>query len=166
MSDVAQQDGPPPGAPVRSVATAPRWMKWLLVASLALNLLIIGIVAGAALRFDRGGRGGKLTERIERFARQLPPERRDRVLNIVESRMPEIRSLFDEAKDARRQLTSLVASDEFEPAAFAKQSEATEQAYGRLRNRLTGVLGELSAQLNAEERRELLQYWRRRGRRR
>ncbi|MEK0162821.1 periplasmic heavy metal sensor [Phaeobacter sp. A36a-5a] len=31
-----------------------RWMRWLLIASLALNLVIVGIVGGAAWRFAGG----------------------------------------------------------------------------------------------------------------
>jgi uncharacterized membrane protein len=37
----------------------PRWVKILLVASLALNLLVAGLVLGAALGHDRDQRGGR-----------------------------------------------------------------------------------------------------------
>ncbi|WP_435258012.1 periplasmic heavy metal sensor [Thioclava sp. FR2] len=53
MSD---QQTPPPAdtAPV-SARRAPTWMKLLLAASLAINLGIVGVVTGAALKFHRGG---------------------------------------------------------------------------------------------------------------
>ncbi|WP_226622925.1 periplasmic heavy metal sensor [Alloyangia pacifica] len=40
--------------PVRS----PRWMRWLLLASLALNLAVVGVVAGGLLRHGGPERGG------------------------------------------------------------------------------------------------------------
>lgn len=40
----------------RDRARAPRWMRWALVVSLALNLAVMGMIAGAMLR--HGGPGG------------------------------------------------------------------------------------------------------------
>ena len=52
MSDVQT----PPSADTAPVSArrAPTWMKLLLAASLAINLGIVGVVTGAALKFQRG----------------------------------------------------------------------------------------------------------------
>ena len=42
-----------PGTSAGPASSGGRWMKIALVVSLALNLLVVGIVAGAALRHDR-----------------------------------------------------------------------------------------------------------------
>ncbi|MFT5364006.1 MAG: putative membrane protein, partial [Dinoroseobacter sp.] len=49
MSDATPQT--PEGLPPR----APRWMKIALVVSLAINLAVIGLVAGAAVNFRKDG---------------------------------------------------------------------------------------------------------------
>lgn len=166
MSELPSQASQAPQQQTRSFATAPRWMKWLLAASLAVNLLIVGVAIGAALRFQGWRGGGGLADRIERFAQQLPAERRDAVLEIIRTRSPEIRSLAQEARAARRELASLIENETFDPVAFSRQGKVTEEAYGQLRGQMTSVLGDIASRLSAEERRELLRYWRRRGWRR
>lgn len=49
--------GKPAGAP-SATASAPRWMRIALVLSLAVNLLVAGIVAGMIVTGGPGGRGG------------------------------------------------------------------------------------------------------------
>ncbi len=61
-----------------AAAPSPRWMRWLLVASLSANLLVVGLVAGAVLRHgDPRSRGmpaditfGPLTQALTREDRR------------------------------------------------------------------------------------------------
>jgi uncharacterized membrane protein len=73
MDERASPPLPPAAAP--AVAASPRWMRVLLVVSLALNLLIAGAVAGLALR---GGPTPAATREVSfgPFAAALSPEDR------------------------------------------------------------------------------------------
>lgn len=69
---------PDPGLPAGG--PGPRWIRWLLVASLAFNLAVLGVMGGAALRFRGAGMHatavrdlslGQFTEALSRQDREV-----------------------------------------------------------------------------------------------
>lgn len=62
-----------------------RWMRWLLVASLALNLLVAGVLLGDALRGGTGQHGRPVALTLGPFARALGEEDRRAILDALEA---------------------------------------------------------------------------------
>ncbi|MEM7774192.1 MAG: periplasmic heavy metal sensor [Pseudomonadota bacterium] len=141
---------------------APRWMKWLLIVSLSINLLIAGFAIGAAWRFRHGP--PNVIERIKRFAHSLPTDRRDAVLSTIETRRATFRELRRELRRARRALGETVAADAFNAAAYQERFDAFKRAQSQLSDHVGGTFGEIAAVLTVEQRRKLLRYWRHRRR--
>ena len=113
-----------------------RGLRWLLIVSLALNLLVAGLVVGALAR--HGGPGGRPRPAelsLGPFARALEPEDRRAVLRSLGDR-PDLRPPGREERAAH--FAEVVAALRAEPfdqpraaAALAEQSErvaAVEQA--------------------------------------
>jgi uncharacterized membrane protein len=119
-------DNPPPPA----VPGAPRWMRVLLGLSLALNLLILGAVAGVALR---GGPGPQAVRDLGfgPFAAALSPEDRAALRRAwMASGGGEGRRA---ARAEMRGLLDLLRADPFDAAAFsAHLARGSERMAGRL----------------------------------
>lgn len=108
----------------------PRRMKWLLIGSLALNLAIVGLLAGAFLRHDgsahRDARGPGGTAFGQPYLRALPDKARREIFRIVRA--------SEEVPDraARRarydDVIAELRADPFDPAALEKT--VSEQAAG------------------------------------
>ena len=94
-----------------------RWVRWLLIGSLALNLIVVGVVAGAAWRFAGHGRdGGKAPPPIGALLyRDLDRDTRNALRSAVEGDHESFR--------ARRMaevvtVVTLLRADPFDPAAL------------------------------------------------
>lgn len=158
MSDNVTPVGSPPPARPR----APRWMWWLLTASLAANLLIVGFAIGAAWRFHGYGPRGGLDARIERFVMTLPSDRRDPILNILKKSRQDIRELRVKIRTARRELAGAVRAETFDINAYRAHQNDLRTASGQLAETIGVTIGDVAQKLNAEERRRFLRVWRRR----
>jgi uncharacterized membrane protein len=119
-------DNPPPAA----APGAPRWMRILLVVSLALNLLILGAAAGMILR---GGPGPQAVRDLGfgPFAAALSPEDRAALRQAwVASGGGEGRRA---TRDEMRRLLDLLRADPFDAAALsAHVARGSERMAGRL----------------------------------
>lgn len=124
---------PPPPAPART----PLWMRLVLVASLAFNLLVIGMVGGAVLS---GGGPGAAREAARDFggmpfARALGPEDRRALMRDLGRE----RGALRESRDALRQrfvsLLAVLRADDFDRDAL-DAIVADQRAAGEARQRL------------------------------
>ncbi len=113
----------------------PRWLWALLILSLALNLLIIGIIGGSLWAVRRGGYWDAplFMERTHRFMRGLPDERRAQVRAIFAQYQPQLQPYWRDVRAARVRIGQLVergyTPEEFEAALndlFAKEAKARE----------------------------------------
>lgn len=127
------------------------WARILLVASLALNLLVAGIVAGAVLSGGGKDRGGE--RRAERslpigpYSRAFSKDDRAELRRAFEERKP----WFDDRRDAMRgfaqELAQVVRAAPFDPAALrdvldrqsALQSAIRSEGHSILTERLTAM---------------------------
>ena len=83
----------------------PVWVKLLMVASLTLNLVVVGLVIGQQLRPPPEIRSDWVLEIV-------PPELRDQVETIIANDRPKLNALAREQLDLREQLLDyLMASD-------------------------------------------------------
>lgn len=155
MTDPGLNSGP---AAVRSSS----WLKWLLVASLAVNLLVIGSAAGFKFFGHRGhkpgDRGGE-DFGILGYARTLEPDRRAAVRKIVKASRPNFVSLRDDIRKARIDAGNALVTEPFDKekvrAAMGKIGEAEQ------RLKAVGISTFLDAaeQLTPAERTGLLEFW-------
>jgi uncharacterized membrane protein len=149
---------------------APRWMAGALLASLALNLLVLGLAAGAAWHV-RGGQqamgGGNLLGNLLAFSQTLPAPRRSELAAVVRDprQQPELRAQRQEVRMARREVMRLFTADPFDLAAFRAAEARAAEIEGRMRNVADGMAADLAKQLTSTERAAFLK-WReqRRGR--
>lgn len=132
----------------------PRWLRWLLAASLALNLLVLGLVVGDALRDGRPGGGLRPTEMaLGPFARALADEDRRAILSDLRGR-PELAPLGRGERGAA--FAGILAAVRAEPfdearlrAAMAEQSERVEAAQRAVQDAVAARLASLPPQERA-----------------
>lgn len=98
-----------------AVRRAPRWMKILLTGSLAVNLLVVGVVAGAAWRFSKAPQGGGGPR--DGFAVIAALERDDRRAVLKELRQ-EGRQARAQARDDMARLLDVLRSPTLDPDAL------------------------------------------------
>ena len=142
----------------RGWRSAPRWMKLLLVVSLALNLGVAGLVGGHALRawHDRpygdveGAEG--LDRRQARLLAMVPEGHRDAARQVLVGQQDEVERARDEMREAHMALIEAIRKDPLEPErleqALARRHEASG-AYWRIGSE---QLVEIARRLDAGER--------------
>jgi uncharacterized membrane protein len=118
---------------------APRWMKVILVISLALNLLIFGAIGarfafGPAFGPSRGlGAPGVMLMEGRRMMRKLPPQRRRALREIFRMHRMELREHRRKIAKARASLARQMAQDKLDMAAYkaelVKMQQAEAQGY-------------------------------------
>lgn len=156
MTDAAQPVGP---------ARRRRWMWVLLVASLALNALLIGVVVRGLwiARANIVMTGGSIERALPAFVASLPPERREALGRAQLTERPAfIRPLRGELRRARAEATRLFLADPFDKAAFVAAQARLLEAEAKLRSAIFDLLPEMGERLTVEERRAYLR-WRGHG---
>lgn len=143
----------PPPPPRPTAAGSPRWMRGLLVASLALNLLILGLVAGAVLH--KGPRGphprpGEIA--LGPVAQALAPADRAAILRDLRGR--EDLRIFGprERAAAFAGLGAALRADPFDAAAVEAALLAQTERLDRAEAAVRAVLLERFAAMDAAER--------------
>jgi uncharacterized membrane protein len=138
---------------------SPRALRWALVASLALNVLIIGTVAGT-LCFSRFGPGPghwgqKGTGFLFGFARTLPRERSDMIRQRLADSKPNMETLRKGIRDARLEVRAALTAEPFDQAKLKAALEGVVQAEVNEQRAKVAVFGDTVGQLTPEERRQL-----------
>lgn len=139
---------------------APRWMWVVLVASLGLNLLVVGAVASAAWHFHNRGFQGRLSGYLD----TLPPERSGTLKGIIAQSRESLQPLREEIRQARREAAQLFAADPLDTEALAAAHARLTDAQVRIRQAYGQLMMELGQTMTAEERRGFVE-WRERRRR-
>jgi len=150
--------------PATPPASARGW-RWLLVASLALNLLFIGGLGALWLKGPPGpGHWGpsQTAFGLMRFSRELPPERRDAVRRHLKEARQDLKALRAEVRDARSKASAVLASPDYTPEAMQAALAAVAAADNRVRDSGTSALMKSIGELTAEERQKLAAAWNRR----
>lgn len=136
--------------------------RWLLIASLALNLLFIGGVA--ALWFKGppgpGHRGPSQTAfGIMMFSRDLPPDRRDAVRQHLKEARQDLKNLKADLRLARQKAADVLASTSYTPEQLKTALDAIALAENRMRDTGTAALLKSIGELTPEERQKLAAAW-------
>ncbi|MFM9939076.1 MAG: periplasmic heavy metal sensor [Hyphomicrobiaceae bacterium] len=149
-------DAPVAGADLAKRAV-PRWMKWLLIASLAFNVLIIGAIASRAWHGARGGFAGPgagMGPSIGVFTARLSSERRQAVWAAIREERQALRPLREEARTARQAVRAALAAEPFDGRQLAEAQTRLLEAEVKVRAASQRLIGSIAAVLNADERRQ------------
>lgn len=146
-----------------------KWVWPVLIASVALNLLILGAVGGFFLR-HKGGFGRLHGGSLLSYARHLPAERRQDFDELIAQKRKELRALRRAVRQARRDAAATLTSEAFDKAGFAAALDRQLQEEVKLRRTANEASVLIGSKLSPAERREYIAWrkhrWRRRWERR
>lgn len=140
-------------APERS---APRWMRYTLVASLALNLLIVGALGAAAWRFRFGPPGpiamSAASGTLLGFAASLAPERRMQIWHDTAEHRHALRPLRTDLRQRREAIQAALVAEPFDAARFAVAQAGALEIEIRAREEAQKLYLAIARRLSPEER--------------
>ena len=146
-----------------------RGLKWALGLSLALNLVIVGFLAGAVLRHagdDRKDRGPTLQSYGAPFVRALPRDAKHKLRAALRKELPS-------RQDRRRlyeKLLETLRADDFDAEAardvFATQTDAAQSVQERAQNAWIALVSDMTVAERAAVADRLEETLKRRGKKR
>jgi uncharacterized membrane protein len=116
-----------------AVRRTPRWMLVALFVSLALNLIVVGSVAGAVWRFRTPPPwAAAVTPNLLGYASTLPLDRRKHIWDLTVEERGHIRPFRREVRAMREETIKALVTEPFDRAKFlaaqARQAEAENHA--------------------------------------
>jgi uncharacterized membrane protein len=148
-----REPGGPPGA-------KPRWLYAGMIASLALNVLLIGGVGAAVWRHGhRGGPGRGNDFGLMGFIKDLPADRQSIVTSDVANARETLRPLRRALREAWSESSAALTADPFDKDKLRAAMARLVEAETRLKTAISTALGDTAEKLTAGERRAL-QAWR------
>ena len=141
----------------------PRWGWLLMIASLAVNLFVLGTVLRAIgpARFSQasGGAGG-LAGNLLAYAKDLPGHRRDAIRGALSADRPfaSLRPLRQEIRAARREAGQLFRADPFDRAAFLAAEARVQAAEAQLRKAMAEQAADIASRMTPAERSGFLKW--------
>jgi len=145
-------------APV--VRRAPRWLLVVLFASLAVNLVIVGSVAGAVWR-HRGppAWAGVVIPNLLGYASTFPPERRRQIWELTRDERSRIRPFRREVRAAREETIKALVAEPFDRQRFLAAQAKQAEAENRARVAVQDLYVKIADNLTADER-QAFAHWR------
>jgi len=139
--------------------------RWLLIGSLALNLVFVGGFAALWFKGPPGhGRGGasQTAFGLMKFSRDLSPERRDAVRKHLKDARPALKAGQADLRLARAKAAEVLGSATYTAEAMRSALDAVAATDNQLRNMGTDALMKAIGELTPEDRQTLAQSWTRR----
>ncbi len=140
-----------------------RGWRWLLVVSLALNLLVAGAVAGLWIKGPPHGAphwgATPTTFGLMRFSRDLPLERRQKVRGHLREAYKSLRPLRDEMRAARRRAAEALGAPDFSKEKLQAAMDGIGAAETRIRQTGVDALIKGIGELEPVERQKLSEAW-------
>jgi uncharacterized membrane protein len=141
-------------------------LKYGLIASLALNLAIIGALAGNMLGHGRhppprSGHGEDFG--MMGLTRVLPEDRRKEMRKMLRADRENLRPLMDEVRSARRAAADKLAAEPFERAALEAAIATVAEKERALRQSAVSAFIGHAETLKPEERVKLADWWRKKS---
>lgn len=142
------------GTPKASSARrAPRWMQVALVLSLALNLVIIGSVAGAVWRFRKPPPwASAVTPNLLGYASSLPAQRRKQMWDATTQERSHIRPFRREVRAARDETVKTLTAEPYDRQKFLAAQARQAEAESRARQAVQDLYVKIADSLTPEER--------------
>jgi uncharacterized membrane protein len=155
----------PPASVTATVAPRPR-RRWLLIASLAFNILLVGLIGGAVWRGVRDGGAGPAgvaarsgaPGQMFAFIASLPPDRRAAIIRDARLARGEVRVLRQHVREAQRDRIAALTAEPFDPQRLTDAQNRLDNAEARLRQILTLSLHNAAIAMTPEERRAFVRF--------
>ena len=144
----------------RIVRRAPRWLLVALFGSLAVNLLIVGSVAGAVWR-HRGppAWAGVVIPNLLGYASTFAPDRRRQIWEITREERGRMRPFRREVRAAREETTKALSAEPFDRQQFLAAQAKQAEAENRARVAVQDLYLKIADNLTADER-QAFAHWR------
>ncbi len=142
------------------------WPRILLIASIALNALLIGvIVRGLWIARTNLALGGSVESSIPSFLNSLPQQRREELRrgSVLSERPAAIRPLRMEVRRARADTARAFLAEPFDKQALIAAQERLLDSENKLRRAIQTILPEMGERLTQTERRAYLNWRGHRG---
>ena len=130
-----------------------RKLKIIFTLSVLLNVLLLGVVAGSCYKRNYAPHDGPPHARESGDAKLSP-----RVAMAMKESRKQERDLFDQMKDARKDIMNVLEAPEFDEAAFIAASEKISKAQQALVDVRTKTTLDLAKNSTFEERKELVSH--------
>jgi uncharacterized membrane protein len=131
----------------------PRWLLVALLASLALNLVIVGSVAGAMWRFRKPPPwASAVTPNLLGYASTLPAPRRKQLWDTTAEERRHIRPFRREVRTAREETVKALVAEPFDKQGFLAAQARQSEAESRARQAVQDLYVKIAEGLTPEER--------------
>jgi uncharacterized membrane protein len=136
------------------IGRVPRWVWVLLILSLALNLMICGVVFGSIWAVRNGGLWDVpvALERSQRFMQGLPQERRGEIKSVFYSHKAGLIPFWREVRQARLAIGELIKRGGYSDAELDKAMDTLFQKEVAARQAAKPMIAAIMAQLKPAER--------------
>lgn len=142
-------------------ARRPRWLYPVLIASLALNLLIVGAATGAMWSHRHGHHRFGGERGLFGFVRELPRERQTDIREVLEAEREKLKPLREAARTNWTESNEMLGTEPFDRDKYKASLDRMNEAQMKVRTAITDTMADLAARLTPEERR-ILKDWRQR----
>lgn len=145
-------DTPDNAAPARKS----RFRRWLLPASLVLNLLLAGVIAGGVLAHmhDPGPPHRKFG--FGPLEHAVPQQARQKLGPVFERERANMRDAFRELRGARGQMHEAMVKQPYDPDAASRALEEVRDRSAAVQDVLHNLMLSINERLTPEERRQFL----------
>jgi uncharacterized membrane protein len=143
--------------PVEKTVPARRsWLKWLLVASLALNVLVFGVVIGAFVRGSSTGRAAP--QNLIGYVMSLPAERRQELMKRSAAVRPEMKALRQQIRAANRERMAAITAEPFDRERYIAAQTRQIESETKIRMLMRDLVADTAAGMSLDERRAFLRW--------
>jgi uncharacterized membrane protein len=137
-----------------------RNLRPALMASLALNVLIVGGVAAALLLPHlHGWKGHPRPTGLAGFAETLPPDRGEMVRQKVQAEKATFEAIHKAQREAREAARTALVEEPFDAAKFKTALDGIAQANDKETRTRMALVADTAAQLTPDERKQLHAYF-------
>jgi len=132
--------------------TARSW-RWALVASLALNLLLLGVIGTWWWRSDSHSGPSALAEAVA----TLPEPDRTALGRLLEQRQAEAKAIGNDLRQQRAAVNEALSADPYDAGKVTAALATMSDKFKELRGVVQGTILEIMPKLSAEQRRKMLE---------
>lgn len=130
-----------------------RKMKYLFVCSILLNLLLLGVMGGHAMK--RMAHGVSYAEAMQETLNTLPLEKASHIKTRLEAMFQKHQESRQIARESRKEAIALLAAEQFDAAAYRQQVEKMHALRGETMQAFASDIATLAETLSQEERKAL-----------
>jgi uncharacterized membrane protein len=132
-----------------------RKMKFVFIASLTLNVLLLGVLLGQSPR--RFNRGAVRQQRMDQVLKDLPPSAQTRLREKFRQLRAAAGPFFEEIRKNEAEAVQLLGKEPFDESAYDRQVSKIIEMRADMTKRMSQVVKDASKDLSAEERKRFAQ---------